>query len=67
MKMLVKNFLRKIAPDVQVIIHDLDNPQGVIKEGLAGELAPAYRNNYNSFVTDFFIEEKPVYIYITRF
>lgn len=63
--MLVRDFIKNIANEILIVVYDYDNK--TIKEGLAGELAPAYRNNYNSFVTDFSIDERAVHISIERF
>ena len=65
--MLVKDFIKNIAPGLSVRIFDLDaTPGNNLKEDEAGALLLAHRFDYNSEVIDFFIYHDNVTIYIKR-
>lgn len=66
-KMLVRNFLTKCAPGVSVRVFDLDALTGNhVKEDEACVLNEAYRFDYNSEVTDFYICSDIITIYSRR-
>lgn len=65
--MLVRNFLTKCSPAVRVRVFDLDALTGNhVKEDEACVLNEAYRFDYNSEVTDFYICEDNINIYSKR-
>lgn len=65
--MLVKDFLIKCAPGVSVRVFDLDAaPGNNLKEDEACEMLRAYRFNYNSEITDFYICNDNLTIYTRR-
>lgn len=65
--MLVKEFLKRVSPTINVKIFDLDMEPGKnTKEDEAGALALAYHFNNNSFVTDFIISSENIILYVKR-
>lgn len=65
--MLTRDFLKHIAPAMQVTIWDLDaEPGNNKKEDEAGAFAVAHHFDYNSEVIDFYIYHDNVTIYIKR-
>lgn len=65
--MLVRDFLRNVAPGLKTIIWDLDAvPGNNKKEDEAGALAVAHHFDYDSKVIDFFIYHDNLTLWISR-
>lgn len=64
--MILREFLKKIAPDMRVVMYDIYQYGFKREEDNAGALADARRFDYSSVVVDLSIEPEQITIYYQR-